>query len=439
MEWPEDEDLYAGVTLGLGDDELPAEVARQQLATLRGERAVSPLVEAVRVAQAVGLKVAEMERMSGYTRQTIYTALRSLGEQDDRSRPRDRSTVSQHVLVALCALGGEVPVPELAARLRLPREEVAMALQTLRAEQLCEVVWPKPAEGLANMSSSATAAGYRALRRLFNDLFLARPDGFSVYLGIEHDERKKIADAADVVISSHEHTLIAASVAPSRMTGPELALTVHAPTGRVAIAIAADLWSEIRQQAGLPNAVARITELIPPSAPPAADSVVLEAFSDAIINSSLHNANAVTAAKMQYRGGIDERSLAGRCLTAAARALRRSVGQDRDPRPIADGEAAFGELMPVRGLSLDRERAPIQRSLSRALDLAADHLGPFRGGELGSFREPGQPPPIAERVEPTSEQLEEMASLAGQAVGRAASLGYVDPAREVESVIGSTR
>src|SRR5258708_31773516 len=104
MDWPDEEQLYAGVTLGLSEEELPAEVTRQLLASLRGQRAVSPLLEAVRIGQAVGLKVAEMERMSGYTRQTIYTALRSLEDQDDRTLGRDRSTVSQHALIALCAL-----------------------------------------------------------------------------------------------------------------------------------------------------------------------------------------------------------------------------------------------------------------------------------------------------------------------------------------------
>lgn len=436
MEWLDEEQLYAGVTLGLSDEEMPFEVARQLLSTLRGQRAVSPLLEAVRIGQAVGLKVAEMERMSGYTRQTIYTALRSLEEQSERTTlGRDRSTVSQHALVALCALRGDVPAPELAARLHLPTQEVGPALQTLRAEGLCEVDWRDPAEGMATMSVRATPEGYRALRRLFNDLFLRQPEGFSVYLQIEPSQEKVIAEAAKRIISSHEHTLMAASVAPSTMSGPELGLTVHAPTSRIAVAIAADLWSEIRQHAGLPEAVARIIDLIPPAVPPAADSSVIDAFCEAIINHSVDNANAVTAARIRYRGGLDERVLTGRCLTSAARAFRRSVGQERDPRPISDSEAAFGELMPVRGLPLDRKRTPIQRSLKLALELAADLFGPFRGGELGSFKAPGYAPRIVERVVPSAEQMEAMAQLAGETVGRAAALGYVDPAREVATVI----
>jgi hypothetical protein len=435
VEWPTDEELYAGATLGLSEEELPAEVARQLLVTLRGERTASPLIDAVRLGRAVGLSVAEMERMSGYTRQTLYSALRT-AERETRRRPHHpRSTVSQHVLVALCFLRGEVPLRELAGRLNLPAEGIARALRTLHAEHLCELVWANPAEGVETMIARPTAEGRRTLRSLFNDLYLRRPDGFTVYLAVEPGEELPVADAARQILSAHEHTLIAASVAPSKMTTPELALTVHAPTSRVAVSIAADLWSEIRHKAGLAESIARIVDVHFPTAPPAAESGVIDAFWQGIRENAGDDDEELIAARLRYRGGVDERSLACRSLTSAARALRRSVGNEGDPRPINDGEAAFGELIPVSGLPLDRTRTPIKRTVQQALELGSECLGPFRGGELGSFREPGGRPRMVERLQPTQQQLEEIARLAGKAVGLAAKHGYVDPALEMHLVV----
>jgi hypothetical protein len=435
VEWPSDEELYAGRTLGVADDELPAEVARQLLVTLRGERAASPLVDAARLGQAVGLSVAEMERMSGYTRQTLYSALRSAERAPAPREYQERSTLSRHVLVALCFLRGEVPVGELGARLRLPSTEIARALKTLQAAGLCELVWATPADGLETMTATATAEGRRTLRSLFNDLYLRRHDGFTVYLAVQRDEGRAVAEAARRILSSHEHTLIAASLVPSKMTTPELALTVHAPTSRVAARIAGDLWSEIRQEAGLPESMAVLADLRFPAAPPAAPSSVLDAFCQGIRETCGDDDEEVIGARVRYRGGVDERTLASRGLTSAARSLRRSVGNERDPRPISDGEAAFGELIPVSGLPLDRARTPIKRAVQQALELGADCLGPFRGGELGSFREPGGRPNVVERVQPTQDQLEEIARLAGTAVGLAAKHGYVDPALEMHLVV----
>lgn len=435
MEWLDEDDLLAGVTLGLAERDVASETARQLLAALRGERASAPLVEAARLGRAVGLSVSEMERMSGYTRQTIYAALRTADQKEDRTAVRDRSALSQHVLVALGSMRGEVPVPELAHRMALPPEDIARALQTLNAERLCELKWRDPSEGLATMSAEATEAGMSTLRRLFNDLFLSRPDGFSVYLRVDPTEAAHIAAAADVMISSHEHTLMAASVAPSTMSTPELGLTVHAPTSRVALDIATDIWDEIRQHAGLPRAVAQVADLISPTNLPCGESGVVDAFTEALISSRVAAAETVTQERMRYRGGNDERSLACRCLTSGARSFRRSLEEERDPRPITDAEAAFGELAAVSGLVLDADRAPIQRLVRQALELAADRLGPFRGGELGSFRAPGGAANVVEPVQPSQSELEQMARLAGEAVGLAAGLGRVDPALEVRSVI----
>ena len=114
MVWPDENELYAGVTLGLSQEALAPEVARQLLAVLKGDRESTPLVEAARLGRAVGLSVAEMERVSGYTRQTIYNALRLAGKGKTPALALDRSMLSRHVLVALSSMPGEVPAPELA-------------------------------------------------------------------------------------------------------------------------------------------------------------------------------------------------------------------------------------------------------------------------------------------------------------------------------------
>jgi len=119
--------------------------------------------------------------------------------------------------------------------------------------------------------------------------------------------------------------------------------------------------------------------------------------------------------------------------------LRRTLNQPKDPRPISDAEAAWSELEIVRGLSLDKPREPIRRAVKEALELAADRLGPFRGGEVGSFAAPGGTRRVLERIRPALDDLVRMAELAGRAVGTAARIGTADAAAEMLEVIAPRR
>lgn len=430
--------FYSGVAKGLADEALAAEVARQMLASLKGERSAAPLSEAVRAARAAGLGVSEMERMSGYTRQTISAVLRELDEDGAAKSTADVTLLTRQVLVALCAAGGQVPLAELASRLRLAPARVHGALLSLRAQGLATLD-ASAGRSREQLSAAPGPLASDVLRALFDDLFLRRPDSFSVYLRIEPEDRGKVEGAARRLMSINEHTLMDARVAPSVMSGPELVLAIHAPTSRMAVQIACDIWGELRKRAKLPEAPPQIADVIGPSPLPCGESAVLDAFMSAIAATASDAADGAMRTRMRYPGGVDEHSLACRALTSAARVLRRSLDQPKDPRPISDAEAAWSELEIVRGLRLDKPREPIRRAVEAALELAADRLGPFRGGELGSVVAPGGTRRVLERIRPAPEDLVRMAELAGRAVGAAARVGTADAATEMLEVIAPQR
>lgn len=422
----------SGVASSLPDDRVAAEVARQMLVSVKADRTTAPLQEAVRIGRAAGLGIAEMQRMSGYTRPTIYAALRAIDESSPAAL--DPTLLTRQVLVVLGSAGGAIPLPELAHRLRLDPAAVHGALLSLAALGLCRLD-RDAGRDRENLAARATAHGRDTLRAIFDDLFLRRSDGFVAYLSVDASEQRQIQLAASDVMSQHEHIVIEATVAPSRMTGPELALSIHAPSSRVALQIAHDVWREVREGAGLPPAAPRLMELIPPSPLPCAESAVLDTFAAAIGEHASSAASAVMRARMRYAGGTAERVLACRCVTAAARALRRTVGQSNDPRPINDADAAWGELGPVRGIHPLAEQLPVKRAAQHALEIAADRLGPFRGGELGSFKAPGQAPRVVDEIRPTVDDLVGMARYAGVAVGVAARLGAADAEDEMLAVV----
>jgi hypothetical protein len=434
-----DESPLTGFTRSLTPRDLAQEVARRELVVVRAERTAPRLVEAVRLGKAVGLSVAEMERMAGCSRQTIYTALRQLADAEAPTRRgvMDSATLMRQVLVAVVASEGDVPVAELARRLRVGEDEVLMAGRALDAQRLCNV--SRYGSGAsARHTIASTPRAEQALSAHFDDLYLSRVEGFSVYLAVDPVEADAIAAAAAALVSRDEHVLMDARVAPSVMRGPELALVVYAPTSRMAISIARDLWNEIRRHAELPSAAPRVQDVAPPFPQPCGDSAVLDAFVAAITEQAPDFTGDVVRQRMRYPGGADERTLAGRCLTAAARVLRRTVGQQTEPRPVANADAAWGELAPAVGLRLDAKRSRVQRATVEALELAAERLGPFRGGEMGAFRAPGTPSWIVEEIHPSAADLERMAVLAGTAVGLAARLG-LDPGPEVSAVVSGAK
>lgn len=418
---------HTGVARSLAGRDLAREVARMRLGATRTDRTAGTLADAVTVGMAVGLSVSEMRRVGGCSRQTIYNALR---EPVRAATPPD-AQLGLEVLVVLVGAGGALPVAELARHLRVEPDWLLAALRGLEAQGLCRL------DGLAQSASaiaSATEDAAELLREHLDDLLVTRADSIAVYLHVDPGEIDAIDRSAHAIVSHHEYVLMRASVAPSVMSGPELALAVRVPTVRRALAIAADLWDEIRAHADLEPRAPRFATVIPPTAQPDAASPVLDVFLDALAEVAPDSITDADHARRRYHGGVDERRLAGRCLTAAARAMRRSLSQDRDPRPVEDGEAAFYEYEAVAPLRLDASGERIQKPLIAALERGIERLGPFPGGRLGSFRGPAGPN-IVDEVHPTPEDLAFIAHHAGLAVGYAAAAGHVDAAVEMLRVV----
>jgi len=412
---------------------LAREVARQELAAFKAERERTRLADAVRLARVVDLPIAEMERVAGVSRQTIYNAIDATAS-TARRRQADQSLLQREVLTAIVAKGGAIPIAELASRLNRDPMDLRLAITALEETGVCRVLRAGYADTHTweALAVAAEPSAEAHLRARFDELFLGRAAAYAVYLVVDTREERQIAAAAEQLISSREHTVIPAGTA-SVMHGPELAFSVYAASSRAAIAIAADLWQEVRSVAELPTKPAQIIAVIPPTPAPNAESAVLDAFAQAIAeNTESDKVAPVLLQREAYSGGQSEKHLAARCLTVAATAMRRSVGQDRDPRLIDDGDAAFGELMSVRPLVVDAKIERIQKPLIAALQLATERLGPIAGGRRGRFQ--GGAPNIVVDVQPSGQDLIEIATLSGVVVAAAdqtESASAVDLIREV--------
>jgi len=422
-----------GVSRGLADHEVAAALARQRLTSRLTDRPVAALADCVQVGRAVGLTMSEMQRVTGFARQTLY---RHLPSDDTAVRRPSRLQTSIEVLMLLAAEGDFASPSLLARRAGLDPPEVLRVVVELHDEGLCDLT--KEDSYSTSVEAAPTAATYDALREHFDELYLRRPDAIMVYIRVPEGQQAAYAVAADAILAKHEHAVIPRSVAPSVMTGPELAFPVNAPTIRRALAITREVWANVLSEMGRGFSEPFVANVIPPASfPPTMTSPVLDAFLEGLIDTGVPNGEALRSLRARFAGGVSEQELAGRCVTTAALALRRAVDNEREPRPIVDGDSAFAELSPARGVPVDREAAPIKAATVAALSLATDRLGPIPGGRLGSFRKQGQPPHSVEGVEPTSGELAEMARLAGSAVGRASAIGRLDAISTLNRILSN--
>lgn len=247
------------------------------------------------------------------------------------------------------------------------------------------------------------------------------------------------AAAAATVVEDLEFTVIEQSVAASTMTGPEFAFKVNAPTVRRALDVARDVWHEVQEARGLPYSEPVFANVIPPGGRGPVASSVLDAFLEAIVDAGAPNGKEARQARDAFAGGASEAELAGRCVTMAALALRRTVGNTSEPRPIVDGDSAFAELEPAAGVPVRKHGAPVKKAAVAALGLAVDRLGPLPGGRLGSVRAPGAAPVVVEGRGPTGSDLVRMTRLAGEAVGAAGAESYVDVAQLMRRAVAGER
>jgi hypothetical protein len=426
---------HTGVSAALSGRDLAREVARQSLVAIRSARQRPPMLEAVRMGVGADLSVADMQKSTGTSRQTVYNAVDRLRDSSllVQDVVPDSAALALPVLTTVVAADGSIPMAEVGDRLSCHPESAFQAARSLAARGLVELTDAVPTTGdrFATTFVSATPAADDVLRSYLDDLLFARVEGFGVYLALLPEEATALTPVLADVLGRYQDIVLEASVAPSRMAGPELALTVYAPTSRVAIATATDVWDELRDHAGLPPATARVAAVSEPAGAPHADSPVLDAFVQAITESAPHVADRVVRARMRFDGRIDERTLAGRCLTAAVRATVRAHGGDRDPRPITDGEMAWHEfeaLAAVRFREPDADGERLKQTALAALDLGVERLGPLPGGRIGTGG-------AVESFTPSAHELVEMARRAGVAVGVAAAIAEsVDAAAEVGRV-----
>jgi hypothetical protein len=407
------------VARGLSDNELAPAVARQRLLTRLTDHPVAPLADCVQIGRAVGLSMSEMQRLTGLARQTLYRHLApdGLGER----RPADPQAAVE-IMMLLAAEAAHASPAVLGRRAGLAPELVMRVITDLDPDGLCTI----RRDTYSSLEAAPTAATYMALREHFDELFLRRPDATGVYVLVPEQRQAAVAQAASEILPRHEHVVMPQATAPSVMVGPEFAVMVNAPTIRRALAIVRDVWSDLLAHAGVEFFEPAITNVIPPGGQLLVRSEVLDAFLEGAIDAGAPNGDALRELRASYRGGLSEGQLAGRCVTVAALALRRAVGNDREPRPVVDGDSAFAEFQPARGVPVGEEAATVKRAAVAALDLATDYLGPLPGGRLGSFRAPGQAPNVVEAVRRSGSELSDMARLSGEAVGAAATVGALD-------------
>ena len=420
------------VAQSLAESEIAAAVARRRLASRVTDHPVAPLADLVQMGRAVGLSMAEMQRVTGAARQTVYRQLRAEG---DPPRRPSRQQATIEVLMLLAAEGDFASPAVMARRAGLDPVRVTGLLTDLDIDGLCEL----RRDSYASLEARPVSATYAVLREHFDDLFLRRPDAISMYLRLQPGEEADVARAAGTVVADLEFDVIEQWVAPSTMVGPEFAFTVNAPTIRRALDVARDVWREVQAARGLPFTEPVIANVIPAGGRAPVMSTVLDAFIEAIIDSGAPNGAEVREARDGFGGAASEAELAGRCVTMAALALRRAVGNESDPRPVLDGDSAFAEYVPASGAMVRVGQVPVKNAAIAALDLAVERLGPLPGGRLGSLRAPGAPPVIVHNQTPSGSELTQMARFAGEAVGFAAADSYVDAAQVVRRVVAGDR
>ena len=199
--------FLTGVAQQIPVDELPRAVARQRLLSRLTDHPVAPLPDCVQIGRAVGLSMSEMQRLTGMARQTLY---RQLGNSDDPRQPL-RMQAAVEVLILLAAENDFVSPGELAGRGQLRPEAVMVALTDLAEDGLATL----RRDSYSSLEAAPTDATREALREQFDDLFLRRPDGITVYVRVPDEHQRRIAIAASQTLPRHEHVVMPQSTVPS--------------------------------------------------------------------------------------------------------------------------------------------------------------------------------------------------------------------------------
>ena len=425
-------DFYdRGPSDSIPDSEIGRAVARQLISSFNGEDRTGRPGDAIVLARAVGVTVLAIEQMTGWARQTVYRHRDTVGD------PREiESSQARFELLVLTAARGRMTIADAARALALPTDTVRPAALYLDAEKLASV---EPGD-TDDPIVGPTEGTYLELRRYFNRHIQRTPAGYIVCLQLsEHTDPAKIRDAAEVVLGSSEAAVV---VGPETVhtegDAHELLLPVAAPTLARAMTFAYSAWPQILEKAGVPVEEARIRDVFSPGTAVVVGSPCLDQLMDTLRHEDAGIPDKLHKARVSYSGDLGEKGVASKCLTEAAVALRRATGQERNPRLIASADDAFDELLPARGPHLDKRREKIQAPVVKALELASRRLGPYLGGEVGSFKAPGGRPSEPKSITPTLADLIEMVELCAQAIAEAGRQGYIDVDASVERIVDSS-
>jgi hypothetical protein len=405
----------------LSGRELAQAAVRHELIAAGYARSAQELTGLLPLARSLRITMAEAQRLTGYARQTLYSVLDA--EAVKEVTYRDMERVARLLSIALAATSRELPLAEAGEVTRITPSALVRPAQLLESQGFAELS-PHGRPEKATLAPTELLVEWLRIHASARQLDNRAP-GYAVYLKVDPDEMIRIDEVAREIVGLDEAAVLPESTAPSVMEGPELAINIRATDQRSALRTAGSLWNEIRSQLKLEEAPMRVADLHLPPVAPAAPSQVLDAF---IVGLSAdldeETANRIRGERERYVGGEAERVLAARCLTYAARQMRRALGrEDADRMPtITDGDSAFEELMPVNGLAGQSPKVErIREPLLAALKLAGERLGPFRGGELAAFKAPGERPKMAREVAPSKDELAEMARLSGIAIAASSS------------------
>jgi len=352
----------------------------------------------IRAGGLVGISAADLAAASGLSRPGVYEV-----HKGQASGPVPG--LDEILLITLAARGGATR-EQLLTSLRVERADLDSALEKLiRRGAVVQATagydGRDPTEILL-VSASGEELMSNELRRVLS----RRPDRWVAYLAVDRAEAQQLLDAALRRFARHYRPSLIPETVRSDMSGPELALVFSVKNERELFNDASRVWYQLRQDAKL--------DQIPPTivaiSAPKPRSEVLEAFAAGIVKANPEAGKQVAETVSNMTSDTDDFTLSVRALTEAAWALRRSVGQHKNPPSLSDGEAAFGELQPVAGLHLDGVREKARRALLRALERATDTFGPIPAGRLSTGG-------IVEPVEPTRIDLIDIARRSGETVG----------------------
>ncbi len=421
------------------DSEIAKAVARQEISAFDGDEAVGRPGDAVILARAVGVTVLSIEQMTGWGRQTVYRHIDSVLTEASKSEKKVREirrARARFELLVLVGASGERSLTDLAGSLALLNETVLAAATDLVDDGTCQMKQIEDDRVL--LPSEHT---HQALRRRFNSRIDRLPAGYIVRVEIPPEmDPSQIEGAANRVLSSREASTVAAPdlVPSSRVRGHELLLPVRSPTQARAITFATEAWPEIVREAGESNSTLQITEVISPGESVEVNSPSLDAFATRLHLERVGSPFKLREIRARHSGQLAEKVIASRILTEAAMCLRRALGDETRPHLLATGDDAFDELQRVGSLAIPDEIQAISEPLTVALNTASEHLGPFRGGETGSFKTSDGRPNVPKDVVPTKDSLRQIGDSSAQAIAEASRRNLVDVEDVMRRIVDAT-